>query len=383
MTLRFGAGKVMQTVLFTGPTGTTALAAAATAATAAAGGSRVLLASIGPAHPVATLAGVPSSALLQTLTPGFDLWCLDPLTELATVWNSLWAPRVSPLAEDELPLIPGSDLFLAIAYLHRRQTTYDLVCVDGGPPEALLRALGFPDIFRWLVRLMIGLDRGPGRSSASVAQAVIPTGLLPFPMEWLSRVQDARVLVERLREELTAPATTQVRYVFNPNRGSLTDALLNLPALQLFGLAVESLIAGPLLPTLPGLEALVAEQVATIDEAGTIFHGHPIYRLPATATPGNVAALTLLGKQIYNGDSPLPGPPRSLPLELAGPPAPHVILDLPGLPREALGLTLSGDELIVRVGPYRRYLLLPEGLRGINAIKASRQGEKLIIRSRI
>lgn len=371
----------MQTVLFTGPAGTTALAAATTAAAAAAGGSRVLLASVGPSHPVAALVGAPPSVEPQPLTAGLELWCLDPLVEIAAVWKLLWGAS-PPIQGEELPLIPGSDLFLAIARLHGLPGAYDLVCIDGGPPEALLRALGFPDTFRWLLRLMIGLDRGPGRSSASVARALIPTGLLPIPLDWLGKAQDTRVQLERMRDELTSPASTRVRYVLAPEPGSLAAARVNVPALQLFGLAVESLVAGPLLPAVPGLEALVAEQAATISQAGTIFHGHPVYRLQATATPDSVEALAALGRSVYNGDSPLAGPPLSLPIDLGGLPDPHVTLDLPGLPREALGLTLSGDELIVKAGPYRRHLLLPDGLRGITAIKASRQGEKLIIRPR-
>ncbi|MEI8165311.1 MAG: ArsA-related P-loop ATPase [Chloroflexales bacterium] len=372
----------MQTVLFTGPTGTTALAATATAAAAASSGSRVLLSSVGPSHPVAALVGTSPPADPQPLAPSLDLWCLDPSAEIVTVWKSLWTTGTPPVAGDELPLVPGCDLFLAIARLQQLQPAYDLVCVDAGPPEALLRALSFPDAFRWLVRLVIGLDRGPGRSSASLSRAIIPTGLLPIPLDLVSRLQDARVMVEHLRDEVTTPTRTQVRYVLAPDRGSLADARLNLPALQLFGLAVASLIAGPLLPAVPGLEALVAEQAAMLDETSTIFHGHPVHRLAATATPSDVEALALLGRQIYNGESPLPGPPLASPVDLAGPPAPHVALDLPGLPREALDLAMSGDELIVRVGPYSRHLLLPEGLRGITDIKAARQGEKLIIRPR-
>ncbi len=69
-------------------------------------------------------------------------------------------------------------------------------------------------------------------------------------------------------------------------------------------------------------------------------------------------------------------------MRLAGPPTPTVALDLPGLPREQLGLTLSGDELIVRAGPYRRHLLLPDGLRGVSAIKASKQGDTLLVQPR-
>jgi hypothetical protein len=59
-----------------------------------------------------------------------------------------------------------------------------------------------------------------------------------------------------------------------------------------------------------------------------------------------------------------------------------VAIDLPGLRRESLGLTVSGDELIVRAGPYRRHILMPEGLRGGTSIRAARQGDTLIIRPR-
>jgi arsenite/tail-anchored protein-transporting ATPase len=61
--------------------------------------------------------------------------------------------------------------------------------------------------------------------------------------------------------------------------------------------------------------------------------------------------------------------------------APAIAIELPGLPKNALQLTLSGDELIVRIGAYRRHILLPEGLRG-GAIKATREGEYLIVRKR-
>ncbi len=71
------------------------------------------------------------------------------------------------------------------------------------------------------------------------------------------------------------------------------------------------------------------------------------------------------------------------PVRVAGPPEPQVAIDLPGLPREALGLTMSGDELIVRVGPYRRHLLLPEELRGVSAIRATKQGDTLVVRPRV
>jgi arsenite/tail-anchored protein-transporting ATPase len=375
----------MQTLIFTGSSGANALATATTAAAAAAVGARVLLMSVGPAHPVAALVGKAPIATPQPLGTGLDLWCLEPLEGLSTVWEAIrpTGGGGAAVVGDELPIIPGSDLFLAVTELQKIGSGYDLVCVDAGPPELLLRSLGAPDSFRWVVRVLIGLDRGPGRSSASVARAVIPTGLLPIPSEWTGRIQDARAAFERLRDAMVAPTAAQVRYVLTPDRAGLAGARLNIPALQLFGLAVECLVSGPMLPRgTPGLEALVEEQSAVINEAGTIWHGHAVYGLASTATPDGVEQLAAMGARLYASDSPLPGPPPAPPISMRGPPEPAIVLDLPGVPREVLGLTLSGDELIVRIGPYRRHLLLPEGLRGMTAIRAARQGEQLVISQR-
>jgi arsenite/tail-anchored protein-transporting ATPase len=373
----------MQTLIFTGSSGANALATAATAAAAASVGVRVLLLSVGPAHPVATLVGKTPLAEPQPLGTGLDLWCLDPLAGLSGVWEAIRPAGGAAIVGDELPIIPGSDLFLAVTSLNKVAAGYDLVCVDAGPPDAFLRSLGAPDSLRWLIRVLIGLDRGPGRSSASVARAIIPTGLLPIPADWTGRIQEARTAFERLRDDLVAPTTSQVRYVLTPERAGLAEARLHIPAIQLCGLAVECLVAGPMLPRgTPGLEALIEEQSAVINEAGTIWHGHAVYGLAASATPASIERLSAFGTRLYASDSPLPGPPPPPPITMRGPPEPAILLDLPGVPREALGLTLSGDELIVRIGPYRRHLLLPEGLRGMTAIRAARQGEQLVISQR-
>jgi arsenite/tail-anchored protein-transporting ATPase len=71
--------------------------------------------------------------------------------------------------------------------------------------------------------------------------------------------------------------------------------------------------------------------------------------------------------------------PAPIAEQLAGEPA--IVVELPGMPKGALRITLSGDELILQVGPYRRHILLPEALRG-SSIKATREGERVIVRRR-
>lgn len=377
----------MQTLIFTGAPGASALAAAASAATASAAGRRTLIASFGPSHPVAALAGGEAAPQPRLLAPGLDLWTLDAFGDLGALYTTLRARNsaLPAVGADELPLIPGGDLFLGVAGLRQLAPNYDLACVDAGPPDTLLRALAVPDTFRWVVRLLLGLDRGPGRSSASQARALVPTGLIPFPMEWVGQVQDARVSIERLRDETIDPASVRVRYVLRPDRAGLAEALVALPALQLFGLAVDALVAGPLLPegaARLALDELAEEQAAVTTEAASIFGPRPLLRLAAGPTPRDVAGLAAIGAGLYAGAQPLDLPTPEPPLRLAGAPDPHVAISLPGLRREELGLTLSGDELIVRAGPYRRHILLPEGLRGLSNIRAARQGDLLIVRPR-
>lgn len=365
--------------------GTTATTAAATAATVAASGRRALIASIGPSHSINAIVGVPPATTPQPIAPGLDFWALDALNDLSSIWEDL-RQRSSALAGlpingEELPIIPGSDLFLAVARLRLLAANYDLICLDAGHHDSLLRALVIPDTFRWVVRLLLGLDREPGRSNASISRALLPTALLPF--EWIGHVQEARVQLEQLRDETVAPTSLRVRYVLRPDRGGFEEALSALPAIQLFGLTVEQLIVGPMIPEgIVALGPLIAEQRQVLADIRRTWGGLPLRQLDCTATPHDVASLTTLGATIYKSGGILPGPAGEPPLRVFGAPDPHVAIDLPGLRRDDLGLTLSGDELIVRAGPYRRHILMPEGLRGGVAIRAARQGETLIIRPR-
>jgi anion-transporting ArsA/GET3 family ATPase len=246
----------------------------------------------------------------------------------------------------------------------------------------MLRVLSLPDSFRWLVRLLFGLDRGPGQSNASLNRALLPTSLLPA--EWMGRLQDARMHLEHARDNAIAANHTTVRYVLRPDRAALHEARMAIPALYLHGLAVDAVIGGPLLPadaTDTRLMPTVARQQAIIGEAERTWQPLPVLHLPLTQ-PENIDHFAALGQALYAGHRLEAPHPVSPPITHGDAKNPLLSIDLPGIQREALSLTISGDELIVQVGPYRRHVLLPDSLRGKNAIKASRDGNRLLVRLR-
>jgi anion-transporting ArsA/GET3 family ATPase len=360
-----------------GPASTTA--AAAIAAHAASQGRKALLFSLVPASNLGALLGSTVGSTPTQIAPQLDALALDGPAELASAWQQGRAHLPAPLSQiagDELPLPPGLELLFGLMRLHELAPSYQLVALDAGPHDLLLRALALPDGLRWTVRHLFGLDRGAGRSPASVARAALPTSF--FPSDVLARIQDIRVQAERLRELLHAPRATAC-YVLRPDRPALEEARLAIPALQLHGLAVQALVAGPMLPS--GLEATplaaLAKQQALIQaEAAAAWPSRRLARLEMQVDQPGLAALGALGSQLDAGELA-----ATVPIAETWQGAPAVAIELPGLPANALKLTLSGDELIIRIGSYRRHILLPEGLRG-GPIKATREGDYVIVRRR-
>jgi anion-transporting ArsA/GET3 family ATPase len=368
-------------LLFTGNAGPgVAIAAAATALHAARRGSPTLLLSLGSARGLGALLAAEVGSAPAAVASGLDALAIDGLADLAAAWERGRAhlpAQVAHIAGDELPLLPGLEMSFALLRLSELAPRYGTIVLDAGPHDGLLRALAQPDGLRWAVRLLFGLDRGPGRSSASVARAVLPTTFLP--VEALDNVQMLRVEAERLRGMLTAPGSATTRFVLRPDRPALEEARVAIPALQLHGLAVPAIVGGPLLPDAFAGTPLAARQNAVLAEAGSIWPRRALLRFAHPEDDSGLGVLEAIGEQIdHAGEAPLDGPPIAESWEGA----PALAIELPGMPQGALGLTLSGDELIIRVGQYRRHILLPEGLRGTSAIRATREGERLIVRRR-
>jgi anion-transporting ArsA/GET3 family ATPase len=358
-----------KTLIFTGNPGPgVAIAATAAALGMAASGQRTLLLTLSSSVGLGALLGIELGAQPTLAAPNLEVFAPDPATELAEAWsrNAAQLPAgLARMAADELPILPGFGALFGLLRLVALSPKYERIVVDAGPHDALLLALGLPDSARWLIRLLLGLDRGPGQNRTSVINGLLPSDFLPSG--FINTTQDVRVQIERTRAELIAPSATCACYVLRPDPAGLAEARLALPALQLYGLAVATVAVGPLRPS---------EEIP--EETATLWPTRPWIPFPAPTAPG-IAGLTSIAPALASCD---PLEPPTAPLQERYQGAPAITVDVPGLPKGALGLTLSGDELIVRIGPYRRHILLPDGLRGTQSIRATREGDLLIIRRR-
>ena len=210
--------------------------------------------------------------------------------------------EMPPIAGDELPLPPGIEMLFGMLRLGELAARYDLVVLDGGAHDLLLRMLAIPDGLRWIIRLLLGLDRGPGRSSASVGRALLPTSFMPTEM--IGNTQELRVKIERLRALVTAPGASSAQFVLRPDRPALEEARMAIPALHLHGLAVGAIVAGPLLPAPLAGSSFAAHEDALLSEASAIWPALPLLRFELTDGDPGLASLGALGDGLASGTTP-------------------------------------------------------------------------------
>jgi arsenite/tail-anchored protein-transporting ATPase len=258
------------------------------------------------------------------------------------------AARVRDIGPEELPSFPGMDAIggLLVAEKARQLGRFDLVVLDGPPHDGLIRALSLPDVLRWLLRLVFGLDRGPGRSRSSQEGALIPATLIAPGVS--APLQDLRVELEAQRARLDSSTGTRIRLVLSAEELAMPGLRTALTGLGLYGMATDELV-------------VIGERAAVSEEARREFssetsRARPILRVAQLpTTPANRDEWALRGATLYQ-DGEVFDPansPRPVSTER------EVRLAIPFLESKDLDIALANEEVVVRLGQLRRHVLLP------------------------
>jgi arsenite-transporting ATPase len=378
-------------LLFTGKGGVgKTTAAAATALRCADAGLRTVVLSTDPAHSLADAFDTALSSVGSPLTP--NLWGqqLDAQERLEDAWSEIqayvmevlgWA-GVDAIEAEELSVIPGLDEIFSLSDIksYAESGAWDVIVVDCAPTAETIRFLSLPDILSWYMERVFPVER---RLVKVVRPLLSRMTSLPVADD---QVFDAtRRFYDRLegvRELLTDGGTTSVRLVVNPERMVIAEARRMYTYLSLFGYRVDAVIANRLLPeaiTDPWFKAWKdahAEHMASIEEG---FAPLPVLR--AELAPDELVGLDRLrqfGEVLYGDRDPAAVLHEGDPLRIERRDSRYVLsLTLPFAERDDLDLGRVDGELLVRVGPYRRALLLPDSLRRRRVQGARMVGDRL------
>ncbi|MGW1379135.1 ArsA family ATPase [Streptomyces sp. NPDC002446] len=372
----------MRIVLVTGPggAGRTTLAAA-TALAGARRGARALLLTTESSAPE-TVLGTPLGSDAPTpIAPGLHARRIDPgdrfrqefLAFQERAGAALDLLGASPLDEDELTELPGSEDFALLHALRAAHSSddWDIVVADMPSAAETIRLLALPNQVRRYLRRLLPPERQAARALRPVLAQLAG---VPMPAQKLYEA------AERWESELAAVQRaiddpgTSVRLVTEAGPVAAANLRTIRAGLALHGRRTDGVVVNRLLPTGsadPFLAALSGSQQTALKALREEFPDVPVHEVPHLGRdPQGVEELDELidGPAGQLGAAlPAQGHHRTDPWTVDDRLATDGILvwrvPLPGAERRGLGLVRRGDEIVVTVGRFRRIRTLPSALR--------------------
>ncbi|MET0902290.1 MAG: ArsA family ATPase [Acidimicrobiales bacterium] len=378
-------------LLFTGKGGVgKTTTAAATAVRCADAGLRTIVLSTDPAHSLADAFDIPLGPLPAPVAD--NLWGqqLDAQERMEEGWHEIqgylrevfsWA-GVDGLEAEELSVIPGLDEIFSLTDIKgfAESGEWDVVVVDCAPTAETIRFLSLPDILARYMERLFPVGRRVNKVIAPVLSRVTSLPIADDGVfESVSAFYDR---LDGVREILLDPARSSVRLVVNPERMVIAEARRTYTYLSLFGYRVDAVIANRLLPAevsdpwFDRWKALHVEHLQTIHDS---FAPLPVLTVELAADePVGVESLRAFGARVYGERDAASVLHEGQPMKITRRSGRTTLaLELPFADRDDLELGRRGDELLVRVGPYRRAITLPDSLRHRPVAEASLKQGKL------
>jgi arsenite-transporting ATPase len=374
-------------LLFTGKGGVGKTSvAAATALRCSDAGLRTLVLSTDPAHSLADAFDDALDSEPRCITGSLYGQQLDATERLEEAWGDIqsyltdvlnWA-GVQGIEAEELAVIPGLDELFSLSDLKEfaESGAWDVVVVDCGPTAETIRLLSLPDVLGWY------MDRvfPAGRKVTKLVRPVL-SRVTSLPIADDGVFDSASRFYDRLdgvRDLLADGARTSVRLVVNPEKLVIAEARRTATYLGLFGYRVDAVIANRLLPeciTDPWFKAWKEAHAEHLSAIETSFAPLPVLKADLAAEElVGLDRLRGFADAIYGDLDPRAILHAGEPMRLDG----RVLkMHLPFAERDELELGRRDDELIVRVGPHRRALLLPDSLRRREVVGAHMNGDWL------
>lgn len=374
----------MRVILYTGKggVGKTSLSAA-TGVRAAELGYRTLVMSTDAAHSLGDSLGRPVGPDPIAIAENLDAVEIDVNHELAAHWAAiqdylsrfLASQGYDAVVAEELGIPPGMDELFALMRIGDFQVEgrYELLVVDCAPTGGTLRMLGLTELLEWYMDKFFEVERRVVRAVRPVAEKLMST---PLPSDDVyAAIGHFYSRIRGVRELLMDPKRTTIRIVSVPERMVIQESQRAFTYLGLFGFPVDAVVANRVLP--PEVKGtyfsrwrkIQEEQLAALDDA---FRPIPIF--PVQLFDSEVVGLDALhglARAVFGSKDPTKVFYKGKSLEVRASGAGYdLALPLPHAKKDEVKAWTKGDELIVSVGNFRRNLVLPRSLAGLEVTKA-------------
>lgn len=388
----------MRLILMTGKGGVGKTSvAAATGLRCAELGYKTLVLSTDPAHSLADSFDMELGHDPKLVRP--NLWGaeLDALIELEQNWGAvkryitqvLQARGLEGVQAEELAILPGMDEIFGLVRMKRHydEGDFDVLIIDSAPTGTALRLLSLPEVSGWYMRRFYKPLQGISVALRPLVEPIFrPIAGFSLPdKEVMDAPYEFYEQIEALEKILTDNTQTSVRLVTNPEKMVIKESLRAHAYLSLYNVATDLVVANRIIPNEvqdPFFKRWKENQQQYRQEIHDNFHPLSVKEVPLFSEEMcGLAALERLKETLYKDEDPTQVYYRETTVRVVQEKNQYSLeLYLPGIAKDQIQLSKTGDELNIRIGNHRRNLVLPQALATLQPTGAKMEEDYLKIR---
>ncbi len=296
---------------------------------------------------------------------------------------------VEDVVAEEVTILPGLEEGAHLLWINEyfKADEYDVLVVDAAPTAETLRLLSLPDVTRWWVERLLGITRGIGRI-INFRNSLLRRNDGSSDDGAIEQVEKLFDNLDNVGALLSNPEVASMRLVVNPEKMVIKETQRVYTYLNLYGYATDAIICNRIIPdevTDPYFQAWKDKQKENVEFIGEAF-GKEMPLLTAPLFGGEIGGLErlrLLADELYGDKNPaerlFDGQTHSIESINDGE---EYMLRVPlgFADKDDLDLYRSRDEITLRVGPYRRNIVLPRALQDLEIANAKFEDKALNIK---
>ena len=389
----------MRIIMFAGKGGVGKTSvASATGVRAAEMGHRTLIMSLDIAHSLSDIFALDKGLVDQNKGMPVKiedrLWIqeLDIQEEIQRNWKDVYkyiatvfsTTGFDDILAEELAVLPGMEEVSSLLYINRyvQEDDFDVIILDCAPTGESLRFISIPGTLEWYIRKIFKIQR---RVVSYIRPVVRRFYDIPLPEDdYFEALQNLFERLEGIDAILTDPGITTARLVVNPEKIVLKETQRIFLYFSLYKMCIDAIVMNRILP--PSIEEKYFDdwkksQRRYLKLAEEYFSPVPI--LPVNllqSEPLGKRNLAKLGADIYGEHDPTQHFYHDQPYEFQQRNGQFIIrIKLPFISKETIELNRLPEEVVVRVGEFKKHILLPRHVSAYKDVKAKMDGSYLDI----
>jgi arsenite-transporting ATPase len=318
---------------------------------------------------------------------------VDAQEEIAKNWGEvhkyisslLNISGIDEVLAEELAILPGMEEVSSLLYINRYviQKRYDVILLDCAPTGESIRFISIPTSLEWYMKKLFDVERKIVKVARPLTKRLYD---VPLPEdEYFATIKRLFDRLEGIDRILSDPTMTTVRLITNPEKIILKETQRAYMYFSLYKMCVDAVIINRILPEAVDDGYFVRwkqTQDRYIKETEQLFSPIPILKVPMLSDQVvGMEELAKLANEVYGARNPEQILHAETPYGFRKVKGDYFLdIKIPFLTKEEVELSKRNEELIVRIGGFKRHVLLPRNIAARTPSGAKVERNKIVIK---